>query len=533
MAGAGRLPLTIVLVMAFAQPRPRLGSRVLTRASTAAVGVAALVAALLVASLYLRTRALGASLWMDEGLSIGIASQPFFDIPGVLRQDGSPPLYYLLLNAWMAIFGRGPAETQALSLVFALAFIPAALWAGWTLFGRRAGLIAAALGALNPFFTIYAQETRMYSLLGLLGLLAATAFVRAFVDRRRAYVPVFAALLAAILYTHNWGLFLTVGALCAFGVLARTSGDRPVLLRDGLLAFGGAALLYLPWLPTLLYQTAHTGAPWLDPPGIDAALVPFSALIASGGAAVALALGAGTGLLRKGVARDGAAVRTLLVLAGATLIAAFVVSQVAPAWTARYFGVVLGPLLLVAAAGLARAGTLGLVALAATLAFWALPPTDVVERKSNAAELAADAASRLDPGDLVVSGQPEQTPLLAYHFGSELDYATTMGPAGNPAVMEWRDALERLRSATPAETLEPLIAKLPPRGHVLFVQPVTSGEDNWDAPWTELVRRRSAQWGDVLASDGRLTRSAVLPRYYGGATRVGVRGVLYTKRPPK
>ena len=58
----------------------------------------------------MRTRALGASLWMDEGLSIGIASQPFFDIPGVLKQDGAPPLYYLLLHVWMQLFGDGPVR---------------------------------------------------------------------------------------------------------------------------------------------------------------------------------------------------------------------------------------------------------------------------------------------------------------------------------------------------------------------------------------------------------------------------------------
>src|SRR5687767_12162360 len=123
-----------------------------------AVGVALILGALLLISLYLRTRALGASLWMDEGLSIGIASQPFFDIPGVLRQDGSPPLYYLALSLWMDVFGNGPAETQGLSVAFSLLAVPGGLWAGWSLFGRRAGLICAALGAFNPFLTTYAQE---------------------------------------------------------------------------------------------------------------------------------------------------------------------------------------------------------------------------------------------------------------------------------------------------------------------------------------------------------------------------------------
>ena len=56
---------------------------------------------LLLVSAYLRTDSLGASLWMDEGLSIGIASQPLLDIPGTLQVDGSPPLYYMLLSVWM------------------------------------------------------------------------------------------------------------------------------------------------------------------------------------------------------------------------------------------------------------------------------------------------------------------------------------------------------------------------------------------------------------------------------------------------
>ncbi len=59
-------------------------------------------------SFYLRTHSLGESLWMDEGLSIGIASQPLLDIPHVLRVDGSPPLYYMLLSVWMKATGQRP-----------------------------------------------------------------------------------------------------------------------------------------------------------------------------------------------------------------------------------------------------------------------------------------------------------------------------------------------------------------------------------------------------------------------------------------
>ncbi len=144
---------------------------------------------LLAVSFYLRTDSLGKSLWMDEGLSIGIASQQLFDIPGTLRVDGSPPLYYMLLSVWMDLTGNGPAETQGLSVAIALLSVPGGLWAGWSLFGRRAGLICAALCAVNPFLTAYAQETRMYSLVVLLSLLVTATFLHAYLKRDRRFIP--------------------------------------------------------------------------------------------------------------------------------------------------------------------------------------------------------------------------------------------------------------------------------------------------------------------------------------------------------
>ena len=70
-----------------------------------------------------------------------------------------------------------------------------------------------------------------------------------------------------------------------------------------------------------------------------------------------------------------------------TLAVAWLVSQVSPAWTTRYLGVLLGPMLLVAALGLARAGLLGLVALVIILGIWAIPRSYGLENKSNASDL--------------------------------------------------------------------------------------------------------------------------------------------------
>jgi mannosyltransferase len=500
---------------------------------SAAIWTGVIVAALTVLSLFLRTRALGASLWMDEGLSIGIAGQPLFDIPSVLKQDGSPPLYYMLLHGWMDAFGDGPAQTQGLSVLISLVAVPGGFWAGWSLFGRRAGLILAALAAVNPFLTNYAQETRMYSLMVVLSLLSTAAFVNVFIYRRRGYIPLFGLLLAAMIYTHNWGLFVGVGLFAGLVPVLASSEDRRPLVKDALIGFGIAALLYLPWLPTLLYQVSHTGAPWLNSPRLGAPVQISKSLLGGGTATVALVLAAGSGLaavLAKSTdERQRRAIYVTFTIGVATLVFAWLVSQVSPAWTTRYLGVALGPLLILSAAGLARAGKLGIVGLIIVAGIWIIPHTSNLENKSNAADLGGAVGTKLHPGDVVVTLQPEQHPLIHYNIPPGMREATEIGPVKTKGVMDWRDAEDKLKAATPEKNLKPLVDTLRPSQQVLLVYPVTTNIDDWDAPWTQLVRRRASQWGSYMSASKCFTREEAVPPFYRRARRIGVRGVIYTK----
>ena len=186
------------------------------------------------------------------------------------------------------------------------------------------------------------------------------------------------------------------------------------------------------------------------------------------------------------------------------------------------------------AVGLSRAGKLGLVALVIILGVWSIPKTFGLTNKSNAADLRVFAVPELHADDLVLSMQPEQGPLLAYHLedlggAPKLRFANVMGAVKNDRVMDWTDGYDRMKDATPAKDLQPLLARLRVGGRVLIVHPVTSRNDDWDAPWTQLVRRRSAQWGRALATDKSFERVAVGPKFYRRATRIGVRGVIYEK----
>lgn len=481
-----------------------------------AVAAASLVG-LVAVSAFLRTRALDASLWIDEGISAGIASHPLGEIPGLLRQDGSPPAYYLLLHAWTQVAGTSEAALRAPSLLFALLAVPAALWAGRSLFGPAAGWVCAALAAVLPFLTTYAQEARMYALVALLSVGVAATFLHAFAFGRRRYVPAFALLLALLLYTHYWALFLAVGCLAAVAAVAAAAAprDRRRALLDGGVAFGLAGLAFAPWLPTLAFQLEHTGAPWSNPPP-PGALV--GALALGAGAAVVPRLGAGEAERR--------ALQALALAAGVSLAAGWAATLVEPGWASRYLAVLVGPLLLLSGAAFARLGPPGVLAAAAAACAWAL---DVDPRaKSNVAGASSALSARLEPGDLVVSTQPEQVPVLAHYLPDGLRYATPLGPVADPAVMDWRDALSRLEKATADGALAPVLDSLPSGARVLLVAPEVGDGSRWRAPWTRLVAARSGEWASSLGTDARFRRlSGAVP---GSATsRTSVRLTLYTK----
>jgi mannosyltransferase len=471
-------------------------------------------------SLALRIGALHSGYWIDEGISVGIASHPLTDIPRALIEDGSPPLYYILLHGWIVLFGASEAATRSLSLLFALATVPAAWWGARSIFDARAGAIAAGAAAGCPFLTLYAQETRMYSLVALLSLLASASFVLAFVQGRRSQLVPLGGWLVLLLYTHNWGLFLCAGMAAAWLVLWRRGR---IGAREGLLLAAAVAVLYLPWVPSVLSQAAHTGAPWSERPSPLLLLtipVTLFGVVALPALAVALARG---GRLQ----RLDQPARVLLTIAVVAAASAWLFSQVEPAWSARYLAVLLGPLLLAFASITARGARWTLAALALVAVVWLF--TGPPPAKSNVRRVTAQLGAQLLPGDLVVSTQPEQVPVLDRYLASGLRYLTPLGRTRDPRVTDWRDGLHKLRHGHAVRVLAPRLRTLAPGTHVLLVTPVfrhgTAG-----SPWLRAVRARTREWRAALRADSRLVALGRAPRSRVTIRRSTVRAELFVAR---
>jgi hypothetical protein len=459
--------------------------------------VPALLSLLVVLSAVVRTQEIGAGFWIDEGISVGIAHHHWTSIPHLLAQDGSPPLYYLLLGLWIRVFGDGEAATHALSLLFSLAAVPLAYVVGRRVFDRLTGCCCALLAAFDPFLTYYGQETRMYSLVSVLSLLAVLAYVEGVIRRRRAWLPVLSVTLAAMVYTHNWALFFCVGLAAATAIAAR---DR---LKELLLAGAGAFVLYLPWVPTVLSQARHTGAPWATAPTVHDLVLAPGAVLPDNGALTVFAFVGGAALVealrrRRSVERD--TVATLMLGVAIAVCIAWVLSFATPEWTGRYFAALLGPLLVVAGRGIVRARWLGVWGLVFVLFLWVGAPQK--NNKENANRIAAAISTH--PGELIISGQPEQVPVLRYYFGPGLRWANTLGAVPDPQVFDWRDAVTRLREKDPKATLDGVLATVKPGERFVLVQPVFNDYRGWKAPWTKLVWRRAGTWRNLLRKDPRV-----------------------------
>lgn len=494
------------------------------------------VAALVLVAAMLRIPNLGRAYWVDEGISVGIGSSPLSQIPHLLRLDGSPPLFYVVLHFWLQAFGASPVSTHVLALLISLAVIPVAFWAGRTLFGREAGFAAAALAATSPFLTWYGTETRMYTLLVGLCLVALTFTVRAvrYRIRRDALGAVVAS--AAVIYTHNWGLYVV--AVTAAVVLAQAwrSSDR-ALARGAIFCGLGVGALYSPWLPTLFAQVGSTAAPWAVPPGVaDLFADPATMLGGTLGVLILPALIYGVWSTRGErplVDRDATGI--LGAIGIGTLAIGWCVSYLEPSWTVRYLGVTLAALLLGAAGCLASSsrGRALVLGVCVVCALWGLigsllPNPNARYAKSNVAAVAAAARPDLQPGDIVVVSQTEQLAVLHYYLPPGLIYLTPTGVSTDPKVVDWRHIISRLQTANPCQTILPAISALPAGARILEISPLRPIGSSGSA-WSRVVNAQVVSIGHLLADQTTLVPLAEFRQGTSPKPFSGVVGELYAK----
>jgi mannosyltransferase len=215
------------------------------------------LASIMFLALFLRIVALDYhSFWYDEAVTAKLTESPTVDlIRGRAKDNGNPPLYWMVSRGWSSLFGRSEIGFRTLSLLFGLLTILVLALLGRQLLGPTTGLLAAGLLAISPFHIELSNEARPYALLGFFIVINTYFFIR-WIDQNRLFdlaIYSFTTFLAC--YSHYYALILPVGQF----ICLLTIPQRWRLILPWFGAMGVAGLLWIPWLPAFFDQLRTPG----------------------------------------------------------------------------------------------------------------------------------------------------------------------------------------------------------------------------------------------------------------------------------
>jgi uncharacterized membrane protein len=207
-----------------------------------------------------------ASIWYDEASSVWIAKMSSLSqvVQTTRSFELSPPLYFIFLHYWVALFGTSAVAVRSLSVLFGVLAIPVIYVLGRRLFNEEVGLLAALILALSSFNIWYSQEARMYSLMVLLALLSMYFFLR-FVRRSTlASSAGYVLCTTLLLYTHYYGVFIVLAQNVYLLTLLFFSREHAFRLKHWITLQVLLVAFFAPWISVLISQQ-YSGAHYLPP----------------------------------------------------------------------------------------------------------------------------------------------------------------------------------------------------------------------------------------------------------------------------
>jgi mannosyltransferase len=245
----------------FRRRRPKIGYRPL-------FDWAAVIAGIMLFTWLVLPNLVISSAYFDEGYSAYLAKFDPITIAAYTAQDVHPPLYYVVLHYWQSFVGDGVSELRLLSVIFAwiaivFGFILVRRW-----FGRRAAWLALGLTVISPLLIRYGSTMRMYTMALAIAFAGTYVLLRAVHSKGKRWWLMYAALVAAGMWTNYFMALVWVTHL--LWLIYEYRKDRR-MVRSWRMAFLGAIVLYLPWLPMMLlrYSEVQADGFWIKSPTLD------------------------------------------------------------------------------------------------------------------------------------------------------------------------------------------------------------------------------------------------------------------------
>ncbi len=300
-----------------------------------------------------------------------------------------------------------------------------------------------------------------------------------------------------MLYSQYWSLYLAAMVaiwLIVSVVRSRRRGHPEDAPWAALVAVAAGCLLFVPWVPTFLYQTKHTGTPWAAPPNFSAVINALTGFTDNQGSTLQTATNQGRllaviyfcmlALAVFGIGRSGRIIeldlrtrpraRALGFVVLGTLFAAIAGGIItASAFSSRYAAVVFLPFLLLIALGTTtllsprvRMVVVGLAVVAGLVS----SAQNVTTQRTQAGAVAAALNTYAKPGDVIAFCPDQLGPAVYRQVRNPSQYDMITFPRRtSPQIVDWVDYADTVHAADPNSFADAVYQKTAPGHHIWLV----------------------------------------------------------------
>lgn len=217
-------------------------------------------------------------LFLDEAWSWAAAQLPLGTLVQLSFQDPHPILYYILLKLYLFFFPSTEFSLRLLSTIFSLGSAGIIMFAAYRWWDPRAAIYAGWIFIFSSFDIYYAQEARMYTLLGFLWIFGFFLLVES-IDKRPHLLLLWSLTSIFMAWTHFYGLLSVTLQLFGLGMIwlwYRLKDKKfPIqnkwMISSGILTIIGILPVFV---IALNYRAGGAGGAWI--PKIDELVSLFS-----------------------------------------------------------------------------------------------------------------------------------------------------------------------------------------------------------------------------------------------------------------
>lgn len=287
------------------------------------------------------------SLGGDEPFSVYHAQMDILSIIKFLSEGNNPPLYEIILHYWIKFWGVSELSVRFPSLVFSSFTVIFIYKIGAKYLNNRVALYSSILFICSNYQILFAQQARVYSLLGLLSAMSMHYFLallnQPVIEKSEKkylnkYVINIIIINTLIIYSHYFGFFILI---TQFLIVVSNKKLRTNHCRTFVLALAIIALLYTPNVYIILnrFLVSSIHGTWVKPPnGIDSVYNMFRSLSNAPVVTISALLILTTSLIKLKITKEMSSINTRVIVFWFLFIFFFMfgISYFIPMFSERY-----------------------------------------------------------------------------------------------------------------------------------------------------------------------------------------------------